>query len=580
MRSKPEDKYRDLRREELIGLLVEQDAKTSDGLQLLYEGQTAPWQIARRVKPRRQRIEKKLCNGREEEQSCNTVIEGENLQAMVSLYKYRGQVDLVLADPPYNTGQDFRYNDKWDEDPNDPDLGEIVPKDDGSKHSKWLRFMVPRLWMMREMLKPSGVLAVCIDHRELYRLGMVLDRMFGEKNRLAIINWKKSASRRNDKEHVSTATEYVLIYAKDEGRADTRLLERTEELNAGYKNKDNDPNGAWLGVAPWGAGRATHMGMVYAIQSPFTGKLYSPPGSRHWAFEKATIKSWLEGWGSEYEERDLGDGLVPGLVLKGAKTPRPNVDPMEDAVVARASRRAHKVRDSSVWPLLFFTKNCKGKPRKKTHLVNVKEGVIPDTFWADDDSFEPLELGSVSWSSNESGTSEVGARELTAILGDDHGFETVKPLKLFSKIIQIWCPPSGIVLDPFAGSGTTGHALLDLNAGAEPRESRRFILIEQGRAESGDPYARTLMAERLRRVVSGEWASGKRDPREGGFRFTSLSKAVDAQGVLALEREEMIDLLLTSHWDQSERSSAYLRRFPAGSFKYLFAVSPGGLAAC
>lgn len=123
------------------------------------------------MKPRSQRIEKKLCVGSEIQQSENVLLEGENLQALVSLYKYRGQVDLVLTDPPYNTGLDFRYNDRWDEDPNDPDLGKLVPADDGSRHSKWLRFMTPRLWMMKEMLRPGGVLAICIDHRELFRLG-------------------------------------------------------------------------------------------------------------------------------------------------------------------------------------------------------------------------------------------------------------------------------------------------------------------------------------------------------------------------------------------------------------------------
>ncbi|MFD2274767.1 DNA methyltransferase [Undibacterium arcticum] len=100
---------------------------------------------------------------------------------MVTLYKYRGQVDLIVTDPPYNTGEDFRYNDKWDKDPNDPDLGELVPKDDGSRHSKWLKFMTPRVWMMREMLKPGGVIAICIDHRELYRLGMLMDEVFLRK---------------------------------------------------------------------------------------------------------------------------------------------------------------------------------------------------------------------------------------------------------------------------------------------------------------------------------------------------------------------------------------------------------------
>jgi adenine-specific DNA-methyltransferase len=206
-----EKNYDNLRREDLLKLLEQRDDEETGGIRLSYKGQRPPWQIVRRVKPRRQKIDAKLSYGTEKEQSCNLVVEGENLQAMVALYKYRGQVDLVLTDPPYNTGQDFRYNDRWDEDPNDPDLGKLVPADDGSRHSKWLRFMTPRLWMMKEMLKPGGVLAICIDHRELFRLGMLLDEIFDEKNRIAIINWQKSAAPRPDNEHVSTSTEYVLV---------------------------------------------------------------------------------------------------------------------------------------------------------------------------------------------------------------------------------------------------------------------------------------------------------------------------------------------------------------------------------
>ncbi|HCJ7788423.1 TPA: hypothetical protein NV465_003262 [Escherichia coli] len=89
-------------------------------------------------------IKKDLSIGSAEEQARNMIIEGENLQAMVTLYKERGQVDLILTDPPYNTGGQFRYNDKWDEDPNDPDLGQLVRFDDGSKHTKWMKAILPR----------------------------------------------------------------------------------------------------------------------------------------------------------------------------------------------------------------------------------------------------------------------------------------------------------------------------------------------------------------------------------------------------------------------------------------------------
>ena len=130
--------YNRLTREQLIAHLEERDADERGGIRLTYKGQTPPWRIARRVRPRRQKIENDLSYGNADEQNCNLIVEGENLQAMTSLYKYRGQVDLLLTDPPYNTGNDFRYNDKWDEDPNDPDLGKLVAVEDGSRHSKWL----------------------------------------------------------------------------------------------------------------------------------------------------------------------------------------------------------------------------------------------------------------------------------------------------------------------------------------------------------------------------------------------------------------------------------------------------------
>jgi adenine-specific DNA-methyltransferase len=247
-------------------------------------------------------------------------MEGENLQGMVSLYKYRGQIDLILTDPPYNTGQDFRYNDRWDEDPNDPDLGHLVPVEDGSRHSKWLRFMTPRLWMMREMLKPAGVLAICIDHRELFRLGLLLDQMFGEANRLGIINWQKTTVK-NDKRHISSTTEYVLIYAKHEGHARTGLLERSTKADARFSNPDNDPLGDWKQDNATAPSAEMHPTMVYQMQSPFTGQLHPPPSGRCWIAERRRIKSWLEEWGSEYGECDVKDGRRRALVIKGAPIP-------------------------------------------------------------------------------------------------------------------------------------------------------------------------------------------------------------------------------------------------------------------
>lgn len=147
--------------------------KTGAGVNLSFPGKVVARQIGRRVRPRVQRTVKSLSTGDEGGRARNLLIEGDNLQALASLYRERGQIDLILTDPPYNTGEDFRYNDKWDKDPNDPDMGDLVGSDDPARHTKWMKFMYPRLQMMRAMLRPSGVLAVCIDSRELFHLGRV-----------------------------------------------------------------------------------------------------------------------------------------------------------------------------------------------------------------------------------------------------------------------------------------------------------------------------------------------------------------------------------------------------------------------
>lgn len=590
-----DDRYERMSREDLIRAIAERDGRDAGATRLTYPGQAPPWQIVRRVKPRSQKIQKKLCVGDEAAQTRNLIVEGENLQAMVTLYKYRGGVDLVFADPPYNTGNDFRYNDRWDEDPNDPDLGTLVPADDGSRHAKWLRFMTPRLYMMKEVLKLGGVLAICIDHRELFRLGVLLDEMFGEENRLGILNWQKAHSPKNASTHVSSATEYVLVYAKGprgRERARTGLLERDDEMNRGFRNPDGDLNGDWLGKD---ATAPDHRRLTaYAVQSPFTGALHYPSGefrfdgrvpdaADHWrGFTKADAKRDLESWGWPYEERDLGDGRGRALVLRGSAVCLDGYDPALDPIVAGAQSRAVARLEAGSWPFLYFRDDRggergpgAGRPRIKGYLRDVKQGKVPMTYWADEVYEEPIALGSQSWPHAESGHSQDATKELDALLGPGHNFKTVKPLKLVKKIVQLWCPPSGIVLDPFAGSGTTGHAVLALNA--ETKSQRRFVLVEQGRPERGDPYARGLTAERIRRAITGERVDGDGRPATpaaplpGGFRFSTLMSQVDGNAVLALEREEMVDLLLTTHWDQNERNAAHLHRLAAGTHAYLFA---------
>src|ERR1022692_1781297 len=193
-----------LTKDELIEMLCE---PPDAGVNLSFPGKAIIRKMARQVRPRVQRAVAKYSAGSDEDQARNVLIEGDNLQAMVTLYKERGRVDFILTDPPYNTGNDFRYNDRWDEDPNDPGLGDLVGLDDRARHTKWMKFIYPRLQMMKAMLTTGGVMAICIDERELFHLGQMLDEIF-KGNRIAIINWQKSTALKNDNGHVSASTDY------------------------------------------------------------------------------------------------------------------------------------------------------------------------------------------------------------------------------------------------------------------------------------------------------------------------------------------------------------------------------------
>jgi len=550
-----------LSREELERLIK---SIATNGVALSFHGKRSAMQIARKVRPRQTRREPRLHVGSPECQSKNMLIEGENLQAMVTLYKYRGQVDLIVTDPPYNTGQAFRYNDRWDDDPNDPDLGMFVADEDGSKKTKWMKFMWPRLQIMKSMLKSTGVLAICIDHRELFRLGQALDEIFGEKNRLAIINWQKSAAPRPDNTHVSTSTEYVLVYAKDIALVETQSLSRSALDNKRYGNPDNDPNDLWR------EGNLTARSYSakddYAIQSPFTGELHYPAGEGAWRHPKRNIKTWLSQWGSTYVEKDIGDGKAKALIVKNGSS-----EGIPDSVRMAASIRLKKDN----WPFIWFGRDGKGRPRTKTYLNQIKKGKVPVSYWADEHFTPETLIDSVSWDYSESGRSSDGVSELSALVGEGHGFVTVKPLKLISKIIQIWCPPHGLVLDPFAGSGTTGHAVLWLNK--EEGGDRRFILMEQGAPEHGDKYARTLTWQRLKNVITGQRPNGELvEPLGGGFEYRLLTKTIDARTVLSMQRDELIDVVLTSYWETHKRSAPSLTRVDDDSCQYLIGQDDNG----
>ena len=423
----------------------------------------------------------KNADGTDVSSSENMVIHGDNLEALKSLLPmYEGRVDCIYIDPPYNTGNEsWVYNDnvkdpqilKW--------LGEVVGKEgeDLSRHDKWLCMMYPRLRLLQRLLAPTGAIFISIDDNEAAHLRLICNEIFGARCFVADISWQRTATKRNDSKTIPIEVEHLLVFSKEPGWQPHKL-ERTAEADAGYKNPDND-YGPWASTLAFAPGAVTHQGMVYAVQHPFTGDLIYPPASNCWRYSQERLFPIFSEW-TDYELRDIDDaekraeicGISPEDVRPGVKALM-LAKPLE---VAQAEAQA--VYDRGAWPRFYFTNGGKGGVRRKTYRDSVG-GLLPSNFWEH----------------QAAGNTDVAKKEILAIFEGRVAFETPKPTRLIERILAIATDSDSIVLDSFAGSGTTAHAVL--NANAKDRGNRKFILVELG------DYAETVTAERVRRVIDG-----------------------------------------------------------------------------
>ncbi|MGZ8908327.1 MAG: site-specific DNA-methyltransferase [Methylobacter sp.] len=355
----------------------------------------------------------------------NRIIHGDNLEALKSLLpEFEGKVKCIYIDPPYNTGNEgWVYNDNV----NDPRikrwLGHVVGKEgeDLSRHDKWLCMMYPRLKLLHRLLADDGLIFISIDDNEQANLKLVMNEIFGQAQFVSQVIWQKKFSPQNDAKHFDADTEYVLCYAKKLSKLNLNLLRRTREMDARYKNLDNDSRGVW--TAGDSLRKEYREYAYYSIRTPSGRDVFPPPGSS-WRFNKEEL---------------------PRLLAENK---------------------------------LYFGKDGNGVPRIKRFLSDVKDGIVPQTLWKHD----------------EVGNTQEAKKEIIAI-NKDNIFDTPKPTRLMERILQIASDKNSIILDSFAGSGTTAHAVLKLNA--QDGGNRRFILVEMM------DYAETITAERVRRVMNG-----------------------------------------------------------------------------
>ena len=407
----------------------------------------------------------------------NMFIEGDNLAALKILHKsYYGKVKMIYIDPPYNTGNDFVYNDdfkqtrkSYEAEAGITDDEGNVTRDDGlrsntggHKHSNWLNMMYPRLFLARNLLRQDGVIFVSIDDNEVHNLRLMMNEIFGEENFVADFVWKHRKSSQNDTD-VSLSHNYTLCYAR---RRDDFRLTPLDVDSSKFSNPDNDPRGLWV-ADPFDAPNIRE-NLTYPIVNPLTGEQHLPPGGRCWRFSKEKFAS------------ALADNRV-------------------------------------VWG-----KNGKGRPQLKRFLSDAKDkGKNPFTIW------------------DHIGTATDGTKELMRLFDGNKIFDTPKPVSFLREVLKISTNKTDddICLDFFGGSGSFAHAVMQLNA--EDSGNRQWICVQLGERtdekseafKAGYHTIADISRERIRRAgakIKADFAdklSEREVPLDLGFRAYTIGES-------------------------------------------------------
>jgi adenine-specific DNA-methyltransferase len=398
----------------------------------------------------------------------NLLVQGDNLLALKALLPYyAGKVKCIYIDPPYNTGnENWVYNDNVNSPEINKWLGNIVGREseDLSRHDKWLCMMYPRLSLLKDFLAEDGVIFISIDDVEVACLRCVLDEIFGARNFIANIVWQKKQSPQNDAINLSDMHDHILVYAKRAkiNRFDPQGWQRSLiQRNDTQDQRYQNPDNDPRG--------------------PWTSVDYTCNKSRS-------------------ERPNLYYAIVNTNTNK-------ELWPKETSVW-RYSKEQHLLNelDNRIW----WGLSGNGRPRLKRFRSEVAEGTVPSTWWTREFA----------------GDNQSSRRELRSLLPEASlDFATPKPTQLIRRILEIAANGSFLVLDSFAGSGTTGHSVLQLNK--EDGGNRRFILVEM------EPdICQNITAQRLKRVIEGyDNGKGHIEGLGGGFRYCKLGEPLfDEEG--------------------------------------------------
>lgn len=408
----------------------------------------------------------------------NLYIEGDNLEVLKLLQEtYLGKIKMIYIDPPYNTGNDFVYNDDFSVESGvwrvesgdfDEDGNRLVKNLDsnGRFHTDWLNMIYPRLKIAKDLLADDGVIFISIDYCEQVNLRKICDEIFGNNNFVTEFVWKCRNSLQHDEPLVSKQTERILFYVKNRNLWSSETGWHLNRIRkpfdaTEYKNPDNDPRGPWLS-----SGKTRNDGRAsYTVTSP-AGVQFTKP----WIPSPAEFKRWEE------------EGLI------------------------------------------WWGKDGKSIPRKKSFLKDFKGNAISDILfdeYTDEINGENSIKRTKRW---EIGTTESGTKGEKVLFDGKAPFDYPKPWTLIKYFAQIATNADDIILDFFSGSATTAHAVMQLNA--EDGGNRKFIMVQlpEETDEKSEAYKAgyknicEIGKERIRRAAKKIAEENPQAQFDGGFR--------------------------------------------------------------
>ena len=409
----------------------------------------------------------------------NLYIEGDNLEVLKLLREnYLGKVKMIYIDPPYNTGNDFVYNDDFAQTTGDYIHNSGQEDEDGNRlvantesngrfHTDWLNMIYPRLKVAKDLLSDDGAVFISVDDHEIENLKKICNEVYGERNFIACVVWQRTYAPISLKKHFSESHDFCLIYSRNFDSFTMNLLPRSDKQNKDYKNPDNDPRGPWK-VGNLTVGPAVEK-QVYPIIGP-TGKSFMPPSGYCWRFTKERFE----------EMRD----------------------------------------DNRIW----FGLDGSNSPVPKLFLTEVQDGVTPMTLW----TFE------------EVGHGQEATRELRDLMRASV-FTSPKPIRYMTRLLQIGSNKDSLILDFFSGSSSTAHAVINKNAEDGGSRKFIMVQLPEETDEKSEAYKAgyknicEIGKERIRRAgkkileeqkaKQGDLFSGEQKKLDVGFRVLKLDSS-------------------------------------------------------